>query len=355
MNREKTVLFITTRLPFPTTSGRKTSLYYYCKIIKEQGYKLIVASFDDNYDLKLKPEFIDELLILPNPGKLTKLCNIIKYSFITKKYPLQVALYYDKKIKQKIDDTVKKYNPEIVIADMVRTTEYMKDIDNVIKVADLDDRLSLRYERQLECDINEVNPYGLFLNSLPKFIQKMIMLNFIKKLVMRNEIKLLKKYELNIGKSTDYTIFVAENETKDFNNELGENKAITIPIGVDVEYYKNIEDINTIKEDYIGFLGVLNVSHNENAVKRFIKNILPLILKKNSNAKFMAIGGGATDQLLSFKNESVIFTGRVDDVREYLRKCKVFVCPLSFREWNKNKKFRSNGFRITCCYYNNRC
>ena len=67
MNKEKTILFITTRLPFPKTSGRKTSLYYYSKIISEKlGYKLVVASFnDENIDIeKEKPDFIDKLIIL---------------------------------------------------------------------------------------------------------------------------------------------------------------------------------------------------------------------------------------------------------------------------------------------------
>ena len=87
MNKEKTVLFITTRLPFPTTSGRKTSLYYYCKILSEKlGYRLIVASFEEE-DIKSnikKPDFIDKLIILPNPKVKTKLANVIKYSFILK-------------------------------------------------------------------------------------------------------------------------------------------------------------------------------------------------------------------------------------------------------------------------------
>lgn len=341
MNKEKTLLFITTRLPFPTISGRKSSLYYYCKTIKESGYKLIVASFDDGCDLKLKPDFIDELIVLQKPSKFSKLFNIFKDSFLTHKFPLQVALYYDKKNQQIINNIVEKYKPNIVIADMVRTTEYIKNLRNIVTVADLDDRLSLRYERQLKCNINEVNPYGIFLKSLPKFIQKIIMISFIKKYVMKNEIKLLKSYELHIGKVTDYTVFVAENETSNFNKELGENKAITIPIGVDVKYYKNIENLDIKKENYIGFLGVLNVAHNENAVKRFINKILPIIFEKNNDAKFMVIGDGATKELLSLQNDSIIFTGRVDDVRDYLRKCKVFVCPLSFGSGIKTKNLEA--------------
>ena len=345
MNK-KTVLFITTRLPFSTTSGRKTSLYHYCRIINELGYKVIVASFDDGYDIKQKPKFIDELIVLPNIGKITKILNIIKYSFLLHKFPMQVSLYYDKKINLIIKQLVAKYDPQTVIADMVRTTEYLNGIENSALIADLDDRLSLRYERQLNCDINEVNPYGLFLNSLPKFLQKIIILNFIKKSVMKYEIKLLKKYELEIGDNTDYTVFVADEEANNFNKELGKNKAIAIPLGVDIDYFKNIEKNNTNKENIVGFLGVLNASHNENAVKRFIKNIFPLIINKIADAKFIVIGDGANDELMSLSSESIIFTGQVDDIRNYLRKCKVFVSPLSFGSGIKTKNLEAMALGI---------
>ena len=39
------------RLPFPATSGRKTSLYHYCRILSEElGYRLIVAAFLEKGD-----------------------------------------------------------------------------------------------------------------------------------------------------------------------------------------------------------------------------------------------------------------------------------------------------------------
>lgn len=338
--KEKKVLFITTRLPFPTTSGRKSSLFHYCRIIKELGYKLIVASFDDGTDLALKPDFIDELIILPNPNKKTKILNLLKYSFIQRKYPMQVSLYWDKKIDDQIKKLVSEKNPNIVIADMIRTTEYLKNLENVYTIADLDDRLSLRYSRQLECNIEDVNPYGLFLTSLPKIIQKILLINFIKKNVMKNEIKLLKKYELSMGKLADCVIFVAENETNNFNKELGVDKAITVPIGVDINYFKYSKEPENL-EDIIGFLGVLNVSHNENAVKKFASNVMPLILEKKPSAKFLVIGGGASSELKKLEQEHIIFTGYVDDAREYLKKCKVFICPLLFGSGIKTKNLEA--------------
>lgn len=346
MNKEKTILFITSRTPFPPNSGRKSSLYHYCKIIKELGYRLIVASFDDNSKIELKPDFIDEITILENPNKKTKIFNILYYSFFKNVYPLQVSLYYDKNIDLKIKEIVKKWNPNVVIADMVRTTEYLKKMDNICTIADLDDRLSLRYQRQLECNVQDINPYGQFLNTLPYLIQKMLLIPVIKKIVMKKEIKLLKKYELSIGSVTDSTIFVAKKETQDFNRELGENKAITIPIGVDIEYYKYFDN-SSVSEDIIGFVGFLSVAHNEAAVKKFINDVMPIILKKKPNTKFMVIGGGASQELKRMGSKNIVFTGYVEDVREYLKKCKLFVSPLTFGSGIKTKNLEAMALGLT--------
>jgi len=341
---KKTILFITTRFPFPAVSGRKTSLYHYCRIIKKLGYNLVVASFSDDFNVEDKPDFIDEFIVLPKISAKTKLLNIIKYSLIKRKYPLQVSLYYDRKIKKLINDLVVSKKVNIVIADMVRTTEYLLDLNVDLTIADLDDRLSLRYRRQLDCSLTDANPYGLFLNSLPKIFQKILLLAPIKKFVMKNEIKLLDSYELNIGRITDKTIFVAKSETDEFNKQLGEKKAFTIPIGVDVEYF--VPTVNQPKENYIGFLGVLNVAHNESAIKHFVNDIFPKVLEKNKNVKFLIIGPGASENLKLLASKNIKFTGRVNDVRDYLSQCKAFVCPLTFGSGIKTKNLEAMSMGI---------
>ena len=51
MRKQETILFVMPRLPFPTTSGRKMSLYHYCRILSEElGYRLVVAAFLENGD-----------------------------------------------------------------------------------------------------------------------------------------------------------------------------------------------------------------------------------------------------------------------------------------------------------------
>lgn len=340
MNKTKKILFVMPRLPFPATSGRKTSLYHYCRILSEElGYRLIVAAFlEKGDDPQLKPGFIDRLEVLPKPSATTKIKNIFVDSILLKKKPMQVSLYWNPSAKMMIDEIVKEEQPYIIIGDMVRSTEYIKDY-SIYRIADLDDRISLRYQRQLDYDISGINPYGAFLNTVPKIIQKIMLWKPLKVYVVKNEIRLLRKYELEIAGQCDRTVLVAQKEADALNKELGENKAYAIPIGVDVDYFSYRK--NNFEEEYIGFLGAMSVAHNENAVRHFILDILPDIVKERPRAKFLVIGGGASDDLKEFESQHVHFTGRVEDVRDYLEKCKVFVCPMTFGSGIKTKNLEA--------------
>lgn len=340
MNKTKKILFVMPRLPFPATSGRKTSLYHYCRILSEElGYRLIVAAFlEKGDDPQLKPGFIDRLEVLPKPIATTKVKNIFVDSILLKKKPMQVSLYWNPSAKMMIDEIVKEEQPDIIIGDMVRSTEYIKDYP-IYRIADLDDRISLRYQRQLDYDISGINPYGAFLNTVPKIIQKIMLWKPLKVYVVKNEIRLLRKYELEITGQCDRTVLVAQKEADALNKELGENKAYAIPIGVDVDYFSYRK--NNFEEEYIGFLGAMSVAHNENAVRHFILDILPDIVKERPRAKFLVIGGGASDDLKKFESQHVHFTGRVEDVRDYLEKCKVFVCPMTFGSGIKTKNLEA--------------
>jgi len=251
---------------------------------------------------------------------------------------MQVSLYWSPRAKKIIDQLIEFERPQFVIGDMVRSTEYIKDAD-CYRIADLDDRISLRYKRQLENDLDGMNPYGAFLYTVPSFLRSIMLARPLKVLVMNNEVSLLEKYEKEIGGICEKTIFVAEKEAHEFNQELKQNKAIAVPIGVDVDYFY-YRELKATKNN-IAFLGAMSVAHNENAARHFITDILPIIVKKVPDAVFMVIGGGASENLLKIESKHVHFTGRVDDVRDYLEQCKVFVCPMTFGSGIKTKNLEA--------------
>lgn len=342
----KKIVILTERLPYPPTSGTKNLLYNYCKILHNDfGMEVVNISFkEDGDDVSLKPDFISKTYTLPNPSGTAKLKNLIVKTFIQQKYPMQVSLFWDEKVKKIIDKIVSREKPDYVIADYVRTTEYLKDHKG-FKIADLQDLLSLRYSRQLEADLSTINPYGAYLFRLPKPIQSVLQVNWIKKCIMKTEVKLMRRFEKDVANYYDRVAFVAKQEGRRYDKMVGDKKSIVVPLGVNYEYFS--EKVETEKLHHsIAFLGAMNVSHNEYGIIHFIKDIFPLVLKKVPDAKLYIIGGGATEQLKSLASDNVILTGRVDDVRVAISACDVFVCPLVFGSGIKNKNLESMAMGV---------
>lgn len=337
----KKILILSERLPFPPTSGTKNLLFNYCRLLhNELGMEIINVSFLEQGDEpENKPDFISRTYALPNPSGRQKLKNLLLKTVIQRKYPIQVSLFWDPKIKLQIDRIVKKEKPDYVIADFIRTTEYLKDF-NGYKIADLQDLLSLRYERQLKVDIHTMNPYGAYLFRFPSFAQKILQLAFVKKAVMKTEIRLLRKFEKNVGMQYDRVMFVAKNEGKIFDSIVKKKKSLIAPLGVDYDFFA--QELTAKKLPHsIAFMGALNVAHNENGILHFICNIFPKVLEKIPDAKLYIIGGGATEAIQKKASDSIVLTGRVEDVRTAVEACQIFICPLQFGSGIKTKNLEA--------------
>lgn len=340
------IVLLSERLPYPPTSGTKNLLYNYCKILHESlGMEVVNISFlEQDEDNSKMPDFIARTYELPNPSGISKLKNIVLKTFIERKYPLQVSLFWDPEIKKKIEAIIEKEQPDYVISDFIRTTEYLKDYKG-FKIADLQDLLSLRYERQLKVNLDTINPYGAYLFRLPKILQKILQFSFVKRYVMRTEISLLKDFEMNVGKCYDRVMFVARSEAERFDQMLGEKKSLIAPLGVDYEFFSQDLALQK-KENSIAFMGALNVAHNENGIVHFIEKCMPGILERVPEVKLYIIGGGASEQLKKYTSDHIVFTGRVPDVRVAVGECEVFICPLQFGSGIKTKNLEAMAMGV---------
>lgn len=343
----KKLVFLTARLPFPASSGRKNVMYNYCKILHETyGYDITVISYLEKGDkVEDKPDFIKDVIVLPKVSGKQKIKNLTIKTFFEKSWPIQVSLFWSSENANKIRKIIDDLQPDVVFADMVRMTEYVRRYSGY-KIADLDDMISIRYERQLSQDMELINPYGAYLYSLPDSMQKILGATCVKKIVLKNEIALLKKYERAVAKDYDKTVFVADREADILNRELKFKRAIGIPLGVDITYFGKYFGKLTKKENTIAFLGAMSVAHNEAGAIHFIRDIFPLVKKKLPDTKFIIVGGGITDRLKAEQVEGVEFTGRVEDVRTIVGTCKVFVCPLTFGSGIKTKNLEAMAMGV---------
>lgn len=111
-----------------------------------------------------------------------------------------------------------------------------------------------------------------------------------------------------------------------------------IPNGVDSQYFAPDEDIS--KEHAIIFSGVLDQATHVQSITHFAKNIWPLITESADHykPKWYIVGKQPPKKILNLqkKDDHIIVTGFVPEVRDFLIRSKVFVSPLHSRSGIKN-------------------
>lgn len=336
--KNKKLLFVTTRLFWPTDSGRKLSLYYYCKGIHEKyNCDIYIYSFLESgqteKDIGKKPEFIKDVRLAKPIGKIDKIQNLATKTLVTRKWPIQCSLYYSRQNSEQIKKYCDEIQPDYIFTDMIRTSMYYDAFrhSRALKVLDMDDLLSARYERQLHA-MYKSNISGQYSGRLPGIINKLIGNQMVRDAVLTMERDLTAKAEIHYSKLYDKVIFVSAVETAYLNKKLP-GKAITIPVGINAVPERELAI--TPEKYLLSYVGNLKVAANVDTLHWIISDILPKI---HHNVKFMVIGKCPDDIKEKYKgNNHVIFTGRVDNLVEYIRKSQIFLSPILYGTGIKTK------------------
>ncbi len=148
---------------------------------------------------------------------------------------------------------------------------------------------------------------------------------------------LLKQYE-NLSCIFAHKIFCVSEVDRNLliqNLNIDKNKIIIVPNGIDIDkIYRNEGKKETIRnelnikenEKIILFYGTLDYKPNLEAVEIIHKEILPRIINKMPNTKFLVVGNNPP---LKYKHNSIIFTGLVDNLIDYINVSDLVICPLT--------------------------
>jgi len=118
------------------------------------------------------------------------------------------------------------------------------------------------------------------------------------------------------------------------------------PNGVDLDFFapnpKTVSDPNVI-----AFLGRMDYFPNEEAVTFFVNEVLPLIRRHVPDARFRIVGAAPTPRVRALAAvDGVEVTGKVADVREYVRDAAVTVAPLRIARGTQNKILESMAMGV---------
>lgn len=340
MQAEKNLLFIGNRVFWPPMGGHEVESYHYCKGLHDSyGYSIDVFIFDskDHVDLDKKPDFINKVFLSIPIDTKEKIRNIISKSLCRKHYwPLQCSLYYSEANAKKLSLVVKRKHYDVVIVDMIRLAPYFSALHQYPAniVLDVDDTLSKRYKRQLKSLDRKTVIAGQYNDKLPAFIQKILKSTFVMKRVLNFEIPRMEHAEEYYSNQYNKIVFVSPIETDEYNKRYHCNKAVTIGMGVEYNYYS--EEMRVSKSlGTASFVGNMSTAANADSVRLIINKVLPLC----KNLEKLILIGKCPDSLKEeFKgNNNVEFCGMVDDLRPYVKSSMVFLSPLAYGTGIKTK------------------
>ncbi|MDO6454490.1 TIGR03087 family PEP-CTERM/XrtA system glycosyltransferase [Neptunomonas phycophila] len=158
----------------------------------------------------------------------------------------------------------------------------------------------------------------------------------------REAVKLF-AYEQRIAQTFDVSFFVSSAEAQLFVEKapITETAVSYYNNGVDSHYFSPHQvERNPYPESVpvLVFTGAMDYWPNVDAVEWFVTDVFPLIRKKHPRIEFYIVGGKPTDAVVRLqKVDGVKVTGRVADVRPYIKFATAVVAPMRVARGVQNK------------------
>lgn len=339
MKENKNILFITSRLLWPVDGGRKMSLNYYCKGLHERfGYTIYLYCFlekGQHYD-GTHPDYIKKVYLAEEVSTAEKLKNLITKTAAHPSWPIQCSLYFSKINLQHIKEICQEIQPQAVFTEMIRTALYYPAFQrkNVKTIANLDDLLSKRYERQAASKRSKANVTGAYAGKMPGFLNKFLKNDFLKNYFLKYEEKRCRIWEKKIYRIYDDTLFTSPIETQEMNQKMQDHKAHTLSVGVDYELFARTIPKLKKERNSLSYVGNFKIAANSDTLKYICEEILPLV---KHPYRFYIIGLCPEQLIDQYASESIRFCGRVEDLTEYVGKTQIFLSPISYGTGIKTK------------------
>jgi glycosyltransferase involved in cell wall biosynthesis len=138
-------------------------------------------------------------------------------------------------------------------------------------------------------------------------------------------------------RSAQAVLFVSETDAKSFRRAVPFSNVAVVENGVDETFFTPDPSAHAMQGDELVFEGSMSFGPNVDAAEYFVDSILPLIKRQLPNVHLTIVGRDPSDAVLALSSDDVEVTGSVPDIRPYLRKAAVFVCPMRGGAGIKNK------------------
>ena len=166
--------------------------------------------------------------------------------------------------------------------------------------------------------------------------------NPVKKAYLRGQWGKMRRFEQEACRRFDRVIAVSAEDREQMVHDYGINTVFDVPTGVDTDFFLP-SGRETINPHGLVFTGSMDWLPNEDAIRYFVDEILPLIKQHIRDVTLTVVGRNPYPSLveLSKSDKSIVVTGRVEDVRPFIEQAAVYIVPLRIGGGTRLKIFEA--------------
>jgi sugar transferase (PEP-CTERM/EpsH1 system associated) len=316
-----TLLYLCHRIPYPPNKGDKIRSFHLLKHLARK-YRIILGAFIDEegdweYTSKLD-EWCEQTYFLrlnPTLARIKSLSGLVAGQALTLPY------YYDARMARWINSVVSEEKLDAILIYSSAMAQYVLgpeygSVRRIIDLVDVDSDKWRQYSEKMRWPMDWV--YRREANKLFAFERKAI--NML-----------------------DHSFFVSSKEAGLFTS-LAPETAQRVGFfnnGVDTERFSPELDFASPYPDgcqAVVFTGAMDYWPNEDAVVWFAQQVLPKLKQSWPKVLFYIVGTNPTERVTSLGNiEGVVVTGKVADVRPYIKHAATIVAPMRIARGIQNK------------------
>jgi len=313
------LLFLAHRLPYPPNKGDKVRSYHFLRHLASR-YRVYLGTFIDQDEdwthLEAVRRWCAEIhveALVPWSRRAASSLGLLRGE------PLTLPYFRSAALQHWVRRVVQRERIALAFAFSSPMAQYLLELGELRSVVDFVDMDSAKW--------------GEYAARRPWPLSA----------VYRREERRLLAYEQAVAARADATIFVTDPERRRFIAQASHatERVITIRNGVDGDYFSPSREFPSpfgADETPIVFTGAMDYWPNVDAAVWFAREVLPRIRRHDPAVRFYVVGMNPDGAVRALAGDAAtVVTGRVPDVRPYLRHARLVVAPLRVARGIQNK------------------
>jgi sugar transferase (PEP-CTERM/EpsH1 system associated) len=302
------ILLLAHRLPYPLESGQNLRLYHLARHVARR-HELSVIGFGQAPHPPALTEVFASIHTLPiarvprEPLSVRKIIRALDVDQAVARLPAMERL---------IGNVVATERPEVIWVGGWDMLVYTARLSGIPVVADVIDDGGLEYAREVLWARRPL-PFLLALKRLVNAV----------------------RWERRFFPHATRCLYVSEVDARWARRLMHGLPVAVVENGVDADVFRPLGEAEEFPS--LVFEGNQGFPPNADAAAYLARTILPLVRMSFPECRLFIVGRDPDPRTLALASAHVVVTGRVDDVRPYLDRASLFVCPMRMGAGIKNK------------------